>query len=113
MATNAKKDDTATAALTAKIADLEKRLREEIRDHDEDRATLLRLRDEVAAARALGDWWRKFALQASSFILGLTNTMTLSGRGWQETMRRLEQEKPKVWMGGVSQRPEEEYALAK
>lgn len=33
-----------------------------------------------------------FAREAQMFLLGLTNTMTLAGRGWIETMRRIEEQ---------------------
>lgn len=50
---------------------------------------------EVAELKAQLAWWKDVATQAQMFLVGLTNSVTLAGRGWMETKRRLDEARPK------------------
>lgn len=66
------------------------------------------------------DYYKQLAKEGAAHLLGLTNSMTLAGRGWLETVKRHEQHmpdslKPRVvdWVGiTLTDGPETRYRLA-
>jgi hypothetical protein len=50
---------------------------------------------KIAALEADLAWHRNALHEASNFLLAITNNATLAGRGWEQTLERLKQQKPK------------------
>lgn len=93
-------------------ANLRKQLANARQDEKEARERADRFHEENKFLRAEVAWWSDYGKQAQMFLLGLTNTLTIAGRGWIETKRRLDAERPQASNAQDAAPPERPYALA-